>query len=193
MNFSELHELVPFARYGKAKSLSMSPFNGIDLLLPGRHAEDTSPKGGDFCVCVSDEKMKWTRHQFTHTDIFRDIEKKQKADKCLVQDLIADYVDIVHNDTHVPVWDNRKGLPGLHPQTFLYGVLCLAVAEHRRYAHFEKKFGGRYLPLRFAAGISEGRWDASQAAEKQRRGRPGVEWLEKDHGVPGATQDLMGS
>lgn len=193
MNFTELNEIVPFARYGKAKSLSMSPFNGVTLLLPGRHAEDTSPKGGDFCVCIDDEKKKWTRHQFTHTDIFRDIEAKSKVDPCLTNELMADYVGIVHNDEHVPLWADRKGLPGVHPQTFLYGVLSLAVAEYRRYARFESKFGGRYLPLRFAAGITEGRWDASQAAEKQKKGRPGVEWLEKDYGVPGHTSDLMGS
>lgn len=192
MNFTELNDLIPYARYGKTKSLSMSPFNGVTLLLPGRHSEDTSPKGGDFCVCVDDDKINWTKHQFTHTDIFKDIEKKYKSKPDLTKKLMLDYYDVVHCDTHVPVWDNRHSMPGLHPQTFLYGVLALGVAEHRRYHHLENKYGGRYLPFRFAAGIAQGLWSASDAADKQKRGRPGVEWLEKDHGIPEATQKLMG-
>jgi hypothetical protein len=105
--------------------------------------------------------------------------------------LIDAYLDIIQggdpNDYKL-----KRGLGGLvHPQTFLYAIQCLAVAEHRRYAQHEAKFGGRFLPFRFAAGINEGLWTATEAAEKQKRGRPGVEWLEKDHGTPVLTQKLM--
>lgn len=193
MRFQDLHDMIPFARYGKPKSLTMQPYNAITLALPGRHAEDTSPKGGDFVVMVDDDKLNWTRHQFTHTDIFRDVEAKCKADQKLTEKLMVDYTAVITTNALVPEWTSRQGLPGIHPTTFLYAVQCLGVAEHRRYASYESKWGGRYLPLRFAAGIAEGLWDASQAAEKQKRGRPGVEWLEKDHGVPSITKILMGS
>lgn len=190
MRFSELHEIIPYARYGKAKSLTMQPYNGITLALPGRHAEDTSPKGGDFVVMVDSEKLNWTRHQFTHTDIFKDVYKKAQVSQRLTNKLMEDYAAVIDNNAIPPVWE-RLDLPGLHPQTFLYAVQCLGVAEHRRYHQHESRLGGRYLPLRFAAGIAQGLWTATDAAEKQRRGRPGVEWLENDYGVPEVTGDLF--
>lgn len=191
MRFSELHDHVPFARFGKAKSLTTNPYNAITLALPGRHSEDTTPKGGDFVVMVDDDKMNWTKHQFTHTDIFRDVQKKFDAEPDNTNNLMKDYLDVIHGDAYPKIWDQRYDLPGIHPQTFLYAVQCLAVAEHRRYAQHEDKFGGRYLPFRFAAGIAEGLWTATDAADKQKRGRPGVEWLEKDHGLSELTKILM--
>lgn len=80
---------------------------------------------------------------------------------------------------------------GIDSVTFFHTVQCLAVAEHRRYRQFEKQFGGRYLPFRFAAGIAEGLWAAADAASMQKKGRPGVEILEKMNGVPTLTQELM--
>jgi hypothetical protein len=191
MNFEELHDIVPFARFGKPKSLTMNPYNGITLAMPGRHSEDTEPRGGDFVVMVDDEKMNWTRHQFTHTDIFKDIQKKYNHDAASCQEFIQSYYRIVVGDDPSKYYYKREDVPGLHRQTFLYAIQCLAVAEHRRYAQHEAKFGGRFLPLRFVLGISEGLWTATEAAEKQKRGRPGVEWLEKDHGTPVLTQKLM--
>ena len=193
MNFEELHELVPFARFGKAKSLTMTPYNGVTLALPGRHAEDTTPKGGDFVVMVDDEEKNWTRHQFTHTDIFRDIQKKYDYDKTICEDFALSYFDIVTGGDPNKYSYKRAEVPGLHRQTFLYAVQCLAVAEYRRYAIHEPKYGGRFLPLRFVLGIAEGLWTATDAAERQKRGRPGVEWLEKDHGTPVLTKKLMGT
>lgn len=191
MRFQELQEMIPLARYGKPKSLTMQPYNAVTLAMPGRHAEDTTPKGGDFVVMVDDAKLNWARHQFTHTDIFKDVEKKYKENVHLTQQLMLDYLDVVHNNTHPEIWEERQGLPGIHPQTFLYAVQCLGVAEHRRYKDYEDRFGGRYLPLRFAAGIVEGLWTATDAADKQKRGRPGVEWLEKDFGQPVLTKKLV--
>jgi hypothetical protein len=189
MNFDELNKLIPYARYGKAKSLSMSPFNGVTLLLPGRHAEHTDPKGGDFCVCVDSEQNDWYKHEFTHGDLFKDIEEKNNANSGKTDQLLEDYFNIVHANSAVPDW-GRNDLPGLHPLTFLHGVLCLAVAEHRRYHEHEPKLGGRYVPLRFSAGIVEGKWTAADAIERQRKGRVGVEWLEKDFGKTDITKLL---
>lgn len=190
MNFLELHELVPLARYGKPKSLSMSPFKNVELLMPGRHAEDTSPKGGDFVVCLSDTNMNWRKHQFKHDDIFNDVETKALHDSLTTQRLVDDYLNIIAINSNIPIWDD-EGLPGIYAQTFLHGVLALAVAEHRRYAQHEPKFGGRFLPFRFAAGIAEGLWTAHEAIQKQRFGRPAVERLEKSNGAPVLTQKLF--
>lgn len=198
MKFKELHEHVPYARFGKEKSLTMSPYPNITLALPGRHAEDCSPKGGDFVVMVTDPGMKWKKHQFTHTDIFKDVQAKfDAADNApRIMDLngfMFCYFDVVvkggnpPQDLVQPDWLEHT----LNPVTFLNAVQCLAVAEHRRYAVHEPKFGGRFLPFRFAAGIAEGLWTATDASDKQKRGRPGVEWLERDHGVPVLTQQLF--
>ena len=189
MKFEKLNDMIPYVMGGKQKVLTMHPYNAITLAMPGRHAKDTLPKGGDFVVMVDDEKMDWTRHQFTHTDLFRDLEIKALDNKVMTTTLMHDYLDIIKGSGPA-MWVDSI-LPGIHAQTFLYAVQCLAVAEHRRYAKYEPQFGGRYLPFRFGAGIVEGLWTATDAAERQRRGRPGVEWLEKDHGVPLLTKELM--
>lgn len=197
MKFDKLNEMVPYVVGGKQKILSMHPYNAITLRMPGRHAKDTDPVGGDFVVCVDDENMGWVEHQFTHTDLFLDLQVKRDWAYAGEYDdadfLVRRYLDVVLNGddpSKISVGDD-SALPGIHHQTFLYAVQCLAVAEHRRYAQHEAKFGGRFLPFRFSAGIVEGLWTAQEAMDKQRRGRPGVEWLEKDHGVPALTKDLM--
>lgn len=191
MKFAELHEYIPLARHGKAKSLTMEPYKGITLAMPGKHAEDTSPKGGDFVVMVTDPDIGWKKHQFKHDDIFRDVELRHEAD---IQDgFMRDYLDVVatgKDPRECVCWATPDNC--LDTMTFFYAVQCLAVAEHRRYHRFEEKFGGRFLPFRFAAGIAEGLWTAEQAIEKQRYGRPAVERLEKKHGTPLLTQTLMG-
>lgn len=194
MNFNKLNEMIPYVVGGKPKVLTMHPYNAITLAMPGRHSKDTDPIGGDFVVMIDDETMDWTRHQFTHTDLFMDLETKRTLLPGKSHRLMEYYLEVVLNgfDPDKALTDDLDGLPGVHPQTFLYGVQCLAVAEHRRYAKFEAKFGGRYLPFRFGAGIIEGLWTAADAAEKQKRGRPGCEWLEKDFGTPTLTKELMG-
>lgn len=191
MNFDKLHEIIPYAKGGKAKILTMNPYNGITLALPGRHALDTTPVGGDFVVMVDDDTKDWTRHQFTHTDIFRDVQTRAASSASVDNEIMDCYLEIIQGADPNKYNLDKSGAATIHPQTFLYAVQCLAVAEHRRYAKYEDKFGGRYLPFRFAAGIAEGLWTATEAAEKQRRGRPGVEWLEKDHGTPELTKGLM--
>jgi hypothetical protein len=182
--------MIPYVKGGKQKILSMYPYNAITLRMPGRHASDTTPVGGDFVVCVDDESMDWVEHQFTHTDLFNDLQLKMGVEGL---NFMEDYLKVVRDGVdpekiETTIYEN---MAGIHPQTFLYAVQCLAVAEHRRYAQFESKFGGRYLPFRFGAGIVEGLWTATEAADKQKKGRPGVEWLEKDFGVPALTKELM--
>lgn len=192
MKFDQLHSMIPYTMGGKPKVLEMHPYNAITLAMPGRHALDTTPKGGDFVVMVDDEYMDWTKHQFTHTDLFTDLELKATTLNDAARHLMECYFKVVLLGADPEKFDFQRGdWLGIHPQTFMYAVQCLAVAEHRRYARYEAKFGGRYLPFRFGAGIVEGLWTATDAADKQKRGRPGVEWLEKDYGVPELTRELM--
>lgn len=190
--------MIPYVMGGKQKILTMHPYNAITLAMPGRHGKDTTPVGGDFVVMVDDDDMDWTRHQFTHTDLFQDLQSKRdvwyaRDDVNLNNLFMEHYLSVVKDgfDPEKLYTEPFDDCPGLHSQTFFYAVQCLAVAEHRRYAQHEAKFGGRYLPFRFGAGIVEGLWTATDAAEKQKRGRPGVEWLEKDHGVPLLTKELI--
>jgi hypothetical protein len=191
VKFEELNDTIPYVIGGKVKVLRYSPYPHIVLAMPGRHAKDTTPKGGDFVVMVSDPVFDLTvDHQFTHDDIFRDVELRAKnGDKHL--SLLGCYFDIVQGAD--PAEFNQVVVtPGvMAPSTFLTAVQCLAVAEHRRYSQYESKYGGRFLPFRFAAGIDEGLWDAEAAIAVQRKGRPGVEWLEKQFGVPALSKELM--
>lgn len=187
MKFKDLNERIPYAIGGKEKILRMSPYPNILLAMPGRHANQTNPQGGDFCVIVTDSNVGWNEHQFTHTDLFKDIERRGR--NTTVMEI---YLQIVLGtlDPEGSAFVSKDNSV-LDFQTLLYAVQCLAVAEHRRFARFEPQGGGRYLPFRFSAGIVEGKWSASDAADKQKRGRPGVEWLEKDYGMPKLTQRLL--
>lgn len=194
MDFEELHEMIPYAKHGKEKILRMNPYPGITLAMPGRHALDTVPVGGDFVVMVTDETLGWTEHQFKHTDIFDDIEfKKTLVGAEGTNAIMKAYLDIVTGGDPIK-WDSKLDAAldgGMNPYTFIRGVQCLAVAEHRRYAKFENKIGGRYLPFRFAAGIVEGEWSAQDCKDMQKLGRPGVESLESKFGVPSITKELF--
>lgn len=190
MKFSKLQETIPLARYGKEKSLTMEPYKGITLAMPGRHAEDTTPKGGDFVVMVTDPNIKWRRHQFKHDDIFFDVELKAADQPVTTNVFMENYLEVIATGSD-PIGILALPLPGLNTNLFLQAVQCLAVAEHRRYAQHENKFGGRFLPFRFAAGIAEGLWTAEECVKVQRYGRPAVERLEKNTGVPLLTQRLM--
>jgi len=184
--------MIPYVVGGKSKILTMHPYNGVCLAMPGRHSKQTDPVGGDFVVLLDDEKKDWVRHPFTHADIFDDLQEKARAFPGTTGVFMGDYLDVINGaDPEKKDWSETE-LPGVHPQTLLYGLQCLAVAEHRRFHMHEARFGGRFLPFRASAGIAEGLWTATEAYEKTRRlGRPGVEWLEKDHGVPTLTKELM--
>lgn len=200
MKAKELNAMIPYAKGGREKILMMSPYENIKLLLPGRHAMDTVPVGGDFCVCVTDEELGWDEHQFTHTDLFSDVQRKKSQQPKGVSfimefnSFMGIYMDIVKDGISPPddlsktSWTRGT----LHPQTFLYTVQCLAVAEHRRYWQHEPSFGGRYLPFRFAAGIVDGLWSADDCVGYQNQGRHGVEKLETQYGLPLLTKKLMG-
>lgn len=192
MRFDKLNEMLPYAKGGKNYLLEYSPYNAVHLAFPGRHAMDTVPVGGDYVVMIDDDRVDYLRHKFTHTDIFRDIQRKYDDSKLTCGSLVDGYLEVVLGaDPEKFLTDKPEKYVGIHPHTFLRAVQCLAVAEHRRYHQFESKGGGRFLPLRFVAGIAEGLWTAADAAEKQKRGRPGVEWLEKDYGTPSWTTALL--
>jgi hypothetical protein len=196
MNFKELHNTIPFCKGGKEKVLRYSPYPNVTIAMPGRHAEQTVPKGGDFVVMVTSDPFATIDHQFTHTDIFKIVEEKFKVSPQRTKYLMADYYRVICGEEVDLPFNKRvktisKYFDTMDDEIFLNAVQCLAVAEHRRYAQFEPKWGGRYLPFRFAAGIAEGLWSAADAANLQKKGRIGVEILEKTHGVPAFTKELM--
>jgi len=193
MKFDQLHNAIPYVKGGKEKILSMQPYPDITLKMPGRHAKDTDPVGGDFVVCITDIRMPWSEHQFTHADIFKDLLLKKDADLDATNCLMGLYLEVVKGGQDPDIMKVPGGdrLPGMDYVTFLRAVQCLAIAEHRRYHKFEAKFGGRYLPFRFGAGIVEGLWDHADANAKEKYGRPGVEQLERQQGRPSLTQKLM--
>jgi hypothetical protein len=192
MDFVTLHEMIPRATGDKLHVMEMKPYPNITLAMPGRHQNDTDPVGGDFVVMVDDVNMGWVKHQFTHGDLWHDLEKKLWAHGPATKSLMQDYAKVVRGgDPEETSWGDdlvhgSESLWGhtLKPQTFLYAVQCLAVAEHRRYWKHERDGGGRYLPARFSVGIVEGRWTAKDAEAFQYRGRQGLENLIKEKGRP---------
>lgn len=172
----------------------MSPYDNIVLAMPGRHAEDTTPKGGDFVVMVTDKNVGWNKHQFKHDDIFYDVSHRMFSSAVKIDDFMEFYLDVI--SVGIDPLKNPYKATGLgnviDNTTFFCAVQCLAVAEHRRYAQYEDKFGGRFLPFRFAAGIAEGLWSPDDAIKVQRYGRPAVERLERKHGTPKLTAKLTG-
>lgn len=196
MNFDTLNELIPHAVGKKLHVLSMSPYNAVTLAMPGRHQTDTAIPGGDFVVMVDDTNTGWVRHQFTHDDLFADMELKFNtySRPGFAQSLMKAYAKVVLGadpESYVTNLDFQSLTKvGLHPLTFLYATQCLAVAEHRRYGQHEKKGGGRFLPARFASGIVEGLWTAADCKAVQRRGRMGLDLLIATHGKPTTLKEL---
>jgi hypothetical protein len=185
MNFETLNEMIPYVVGGKEKVLSMTPYEYVTLRMPGRHSQDTETPGGDFVVEITDDSTSWEQKQFTHQDIFEDFQDKTEVDAEVAEELMGIYANVVlgadPDDFFIPtspLWDGT-----VMSWTLIPALQCLAVAEHRRYARYEAKMGGRFLPARFVAGIVYGQWTAEQAKSRVRMGRPGVEWLEKEAGV----------
>lgn len=186
MDFATLHETLPYVIGKKEHVLEYRPYPGVTLKFPGKHQADTDPPGGDFVVCVTDIGKGWIDHQFTHTDLFAEFERRIKFHHKSVPFMI-NYAKVVKQGIDPADSKYYHGVIGpgdlLNDKILLCALQCLAVAEHRRYAKFESKGGGRYLPARFASGIVLGAWTAADAAGLQKKGRPGVEMLEKSNGV----------
>lgn len=196
MIFDELNNRIPYVTGGIKHILSTSPYDGVILRMPGRHENDTEKPGGDFVVEITDDITNWGAKQFTHQDIFDDFQDKTDADADAAKKLMQFYAAIVlhgadpddyykHVGIAVEAW---KGTVSV--STLVAALQCLAVAEHRRYARYEAKMGGRFLPARFAAGIVYGQWTSDDAKLVVRKGRPGVEMLERLHGKPPSLQEL---
>lgn len=198
MNFEELSKLTPWVTGETKHVLSMQPYENITLKFPGRHQFDTIPHGGDFVILVTDSNTEWVEHDFTHNDLFLDIDLKAVEDPPYVKKFMSQYAKVVYGgeDPLQFVWESvppgwsGEGLGTLKPETFLCAVQCLALAEHRRYPQHEAKGGGRFLPARFAAGIAYQLWNSDDTKAVQRRGRPGVEQLERLHGKPPTLKEL---
>jgi hypothetical protein len=197
MKFDELNNSIPYVVGEKKHILSTEPYDGVILRMPGRHENDTEKPGGDFVVEITDDSTSWEARQFTHQHIFDDFQ--DKTDMCAeyAEKLMQFYAKMILHGTDpddyykyvgvaVPAWKGTLAIP-----TLVAALQCLAVAEHRRYARYEAKMGGRFLPARFAAGIVYGQWTADDAKLVVRKGRPGVEMLERLNGKPPTIQELV--
>lgn len=188
MLFTDLHNKIPHVLGEELHVVTMRPYPNITLAMPGRHQKDTPVPGGDFVVRATDKTVGWRNHPFTHVDIFDDVELKHVTRPKQTQDFMFAYAQVVlGRDPQDFISDPavnaliRDGI-GVDALTFLHAGQALAVAEHRRYSKHETKGGGRFLPLRFAMGISEGLWTAQDCKEQQRRGRPGLDHLIAQNG-----------
>lgn len=186
MNFKELNDKIPYVIGKQEYVVTMRPYPGIQLAFPGRHQQDTDPKGGDFVVRVTCKEIGWSNHPFTHQDIFDDLQEKCMSNRTEADKLMTAYTKVVYgDDPNNHIFDISLWKGTLDPNMFLKATQCLAIAEHRRYHRFEKgQLGGRFLPARFASGIVEGLWTAHDASAWQRKGRPGLDMMIKMYGRP---------
>lgn len=193
MKFDELHSKIPYVTGSVNHVLMMTPYDGVTIRMPGRHQLDTSPIGGDMVVEITDDTTSWESKQFTHQHIFEDFQDKTDLNEEAAKNLMQHYARVVLEGVDVDrliVFTPEEWQGTINPAILLAALQCLAVAEHRRYARYEAKMGGRFLPARFAAGIVYGLWTADDAKMVVRKGRPGVEMLERLNGKPPTLQEL---
>jgi hypothetical protein len=192
VNFDEVHKLVPYETQGRLHSNSLNVYTDVRVKYPGRHALDTDPIGGDYVVEALCDVAEWDWKQFTHTDIFKDVQLKTDANSEWMQSVgIKQLADVVSGSEIPHPLDVPENLPGVRWSVLLRASQCLAVAEHRRYHRYEAGGGGRFLPLRFAVGIVYGHWNESDASRVQRRGIHGYRELTKEFGSPPTVKALL--
>lgn len=190
MKLSKLENYIPYCTGEKLHVLSTTVYPAVDISMPGRHQGDTATPGGDGVVLVTDPTLGWVKHPFTHNDIFGDIETKKLAGNDLDKLMQAYYSVVVDDEEPGNHLLDPGDYEGMHPHTFIYSTQVLALFERRRYGHFESKGGGAFTPLRFSLGIADGSWSLAAAVGMQRRGRVGVEILEKKS-MPKLTKQLL--
>lgn len=198
MKWDELDAFVPFGRMGDLHTEQLDIAQGRDwtvrLLLPGKYQSKTTPPGGDFVVRVSSESAKWTDKAFKHSDLFADLAAKRRVHHAwLAASLAPALVRVVAEgaDTDEVAPESPAGMPGLTPDAYLVASQALALAESRRYARFESRGGGRYLPARFSLGIMFGNWEGGDATRVQKQGLPGLEELRNRHGQEPGFEEVL--
>jgi hypothetical protein len=206
VNWDELKRFVPYKEPGENQKyhtdrhelLAAQEGAGgqVAVYLPGRHWQQTTPRGGDFVVRVTSAALGWTDHPFAHDDIFEDLAIKRAADpeiaeSVLARSLIAVAIEGKDPFQVMPTAALLEGVPGLEPLPLLVGYQALALAEHRRYAAHEPQ-GGRSLPLRYGIGVIKGYWTATAASRVQRRGSTGLTILRSQHGREPDFHEVMG-
>ena len=184
----ELNKAIPYVT-GKVLHVGGAEvYPGVKILMPGKHQYKTEPPGGDAVVLVTDKSVGWSDRKFRHTDFFDDIEEKTMFDAIETNRLMKDYLLILQNQPYDP---DYYELPGVQGHIALAAWQVVGIMEHRRYRQYEKQFGGMYLFPRFCWGIAEGLWNAEEASWLEKKGRPGVEQLERERGVPILTKELF--
>jgi hypothetical protein len=154
----------------------------IQALQPGLYWNETSPRGGDFLITLTDAAADWNAKAFTHRDVFADVEAKTATAPEWMRMKFAPAMVLVvagEQDPDSVQIGNAPPLPGASPRGLLRGAQCLALCEHRRFKQHEP-FGGRCLPMRFALGIIYGVWTARMAGDVEKLGKPGLLKLRRD-------------
>jgi len=191
--FDELNKVIPYVKTGDIHSQVLEVYDDVRIKQPGRHAFETRPQGGDFVVEVNCDNAGWAWKKFTHEDIFYDLDTKVAADENYMQTIFAPALArvVVEGSDPLDALSTGAVLDGLKVYSMLRASQVLAVAEHRRYARFEARGGGRFLPARFALGIIFKHWTGADAAAMQKTGSNGLQILEKRFGTPPLLKDLV--
>lgn len=203
MKWDRLEKLIPYVEVGKDELhhskvtvVREVPGAGLYAQQPGLYWRKTSPLGGDFLIEVTSSGVDWNHHQFTHTDLFEDLEKKSRRRRAYMQGTWAPALVRVVSEGEDPLRQLMGSVPpqmdGLPVGLLLEIAQCLALCEHRRYGRHEP-LGGRCLPSRFALGIIFGVWSAAEAAAVEKDGKHGLSGLRKAKGINEPTfRNLLG-
>lgn len=180
MKFTDLDKHIPYMTGKKHTKETVIWKHGFDqeitALSPGKYQDVTN--GGDFVVVVTDGKAGWDKHKFRHVDLFEDFERKAQKNLEDTQRLLTETSWCCTNNGDPDELKDRASLPGLYEGTIHRTAQALALAEWRRYAVHEANGGGRWLFLKFLAGIVNGKWTAADAAQHEKSGMPGLRKLE---------------
>lgn len=179
MRFQDLNEHIERA-WGELHTVRTVLFEDwdqqVEVLTPGKYQDVTD--GGDFVVVVTDGQAGWTNRKFRHVDLFDDFALKAAASQSDTERLLTQAAWCCTDAGDPSLLQDRAALPGLYEATVFHSLQALCLAEHRRYAQHESGGGGRWLPLRFIAGIVAQRWTAAEAAREEKSGMPGLRRME---------------
>lgn len=181
MRFDKLNEWIPAVPADKDNLHKHTIYvaGGYDWSVrvkwPGKHKTSS----GDFVVETLSKPV-WNRHhQFTHGDLFKDVESKHRADPEWTQPWLEDVLPMVDGKVHpARLRPLASELPGIHVDALTASLLPLVVCEFRRFPQGDVRGGGRYLPINYMLAILQGYWTPDEASKLMRKGFPSLRDLE---------------
>lgn len=175
MKFDKLNDLIPKVPADKDRLHEETMYIGggygwsVRVKWPGKHKESS----GDFVVETLSEATWDDYHQFTHHDLFKDVEAKYQADPDYVLNWLIHVLGVVKG-TSAPrqLSVGPSYLPGIHIDALTHSIQALTVCEYRRFPQGDVRGGGRYLPINFMLAILGGFLTMEEAEKGMRRGWP---------------------